>query len=84
MKLPELQDMAKHMGIELENKESGKGKGRGFKRFKTMKQLRTEIESKRNAPKLNLIRNKKMMIQKFLYIQNLNKFSILIYINTNV
>ena len=59
MKLPELQAMAKHMGIDIENNEPGKGKGRGHKKMKTVKQLRTEIESKRNAPKLKLIRNKK-------------------------
>ena len=59
MKLPELQAMAKHMGIDIENNEPGKGKGRGHKKIKTVKQLRTEIESKRNAPKLKLIRNKK-------------------------
>jgi hypothetical protein len=59
MKLPELQAMAKHMGIDIENNEPGKGKGRGHKKIKTVKQLRTEIESKRNAPKLKLIGNKK-------------------------
>ena len=86
MKLPELQDMAKSMGIDIENNEPGKGKGRGHKKIKTVKQLRTEIESKRNAPKLKLIGNKKKIVQKLLYIQNqnLNKFSILIDINTNV
>ncbi len=61
MKLPELQAMAKHMGIDIENNEPGKGKGKGggHKKIKTVKQLRTEIESKRNAPKLKLIGNKK-------------------------
>ena len=32
MKLPELQAMAKHMGIDIENNEPGKGKGRGHKK----------------------------------------------------
>jgi hypothetical protein len=56
MKLPELQAMAKHMGIDIENNTEGKGQGRGFKKIKTMKQLRTEINDKRNTPKLKTIK----------------------------
>ena len=56
MKLPELQAMAKHMGIDIENNEPGKGKGRGHKKIKTVKQLRTEINDKKNAPKIKTIK----------------------------
>ncbi len=48
MKLSELQAMAQSMGIELENKESGEGKGRGSKKTKTIKQFIDEINVKKS------------------------------------
>jgi hypothetical protein len=44
------------MVIDIKKNEPGKGQGRGFKKNKTMEQLRTEINDKINAPKIKTIK----------------------------
>ena len=74
MKLPELQAQAKHLGISIVNEDSGKGKGRGSKKVKTMKQLINDITAKQNEPQLRLKKGtEKSLTPEFVYVGNSNK-----------
>ncbi len=58
MNLKELRDKATSLIIKIEHEQSGKGRGRGAKKFKTIKQLIAEIKKVEASKKKKKIKNK--------------------------